>query len=159
MVIAVVSSKGGTGKSTITLNLASMLSSNNQSVLVIDADPQGSIAHWSKIRKQEGPSVLVHPSPVYKKKVKKSSKKFDIILFDSPPTFKKRVREVIKSADKLIIPVTPGLADLWSTERLVDIYLEEKEYQLGLDKFEAALDIDPDLEEAKTGKQICLENL
>jgi len=85
MVIAVVSSKGGTGKSTITLNLASMLSSNKQSVLVIDADPQGSIAHWSKIRKQDEPAVHVQPSPVYRKKVKKSSKKYDIILFDSPP--------------------------------------------------------------------------
>lgn len=39
------------------------------------------------------------------------------------------------------------------------IHIEEKEYQLGLDKFEAALSIDSELEEAKIGKQICLDNL
>lgn len=39
------------------------------------------------------------------------------------------------------------------------IYIQEKEYQLGLEKFENALSIDPELEEAKTGKQICLDNL
>lgn len=133
MVIAVVSAKGGTGKSTITLNLAGVLSANKQSVLVIDADPQGSIAQWAKIRKQENPDVIVQSSPVIKKQVKKSSKKYDIILFDSPPTIKKRTRSVIQSADKLIIPVTPGLADFWSTERLVKVYLEEKEKRPKLD--------------------------
>jgi len=39
------------------------------------------------------------------------------------------------------------------------IYIQEKEYQLGLEQFELALTIDPDLKEAKTGKQTCLDNL
>ena len=133
MIIAVVSAKGGTGKSTITLNLAGALSSNKQRVLVIDADPQGSIAQWSDIRRQEEPPVVVEPSLVVAKKFKKAAKKYDVILFDTPPTFKKRMRSVIHSADRLIIPVSPGLVDFWSTRMLLDMYRKEKEKRPKLD--------------------------
>jgi len=133
MVIAVVSVKGGTGKSTITLNLAGTLSSEYKRVLVVDADPQGSIAGWSEIRKQDEPSILVETSPLVDKKIRKLTKKYDLVFFDSPPTFKKRMRAVIQSADRLIIPVSPGLADFWSTQKLLDIYREEKEKRPKLD--------------------------
>ena len=133
MVIAVISGKGGTGKSTITLNLAGTLSSWKQRVLVIDADPQGSIARWSETSKQEYPPILVEESPLIGKKIKKLTRKSDLILFDSPPSFKKRIRYVIRSSDRLIIPVTPGLADFWSTEKLMEMYFEEKEKRPGLD--------------------------
>lgn len=39
------------------------------------------------------------------------------------------------------------------------ILIQEEEYQLGLKQFEHALELDPDLEEAKAGKQICLDNV
>ena len=133
MIIAVVSAKGGTGKSTIALNLAVTLSTINQRVLVIDADLQGSIAQWAEIKKQEEPTILVIPSPVIDKKIKKAAKKYDVIIIDSPPTFKKSMKSVIRSADRLIIPVTPGLADYWSTQKLIEIYLEEKEKRPKLD--------------------------
>ncbi len=134
MVVAVASGKGGTGKSTITLNLATTFSSERYRVLVIDADPQGSIARWSEMGKQQEPAVLVEPSPALFKKVTGATKQvYDVIFVDSPPTFKKRMRTVIRAADRLIIPATPGIADFWSTEMLLDMYLEEKEKRPKLD--------------------------
>ena len=133
MVIAVVSAKGGTGKSTVTLNLAGALSSMNRSVLVIDADPQGSVALWSENSKQKEPAILLEPSPTILKKIKKIAKKYDYILFDSPPTFRKRMRSVIRISDMLIVPVSPGLADFWSTQNMLELYFNEKEKRPKLD--------------------------
>jgi chromosome partitioning protein len=133
MIISIVSAKGGTGKSTITLNLAGMLAAQDHRVCVVDADPQGSIAHWSEIRQQDDPTIVVEPSPMPEKKIRKLNKRHDLVLFDSPPTFKKRMRAIMQAADLLIIPVTPGIADLWSTKRLVDVYLDVKEKKPDLD--------------------------
>ena len=133
MIISIVSAKGGTGKSTLTLNLAGMLAAEDQRVCVVDADPQGSIAQWSEIRRQEEPAIIVEPSPMPEKRIRKLNKRYDLVFFDSPPTFKKRMRATIQAADLLIIPVTPGIADLWSTRRLVDVYLGVKEKRPELD--------------------------
>ena len=133
MVIAVVSAKGGTGKSTITLNLGGTLSSAGRRVLIIDADPQGSIAQWAKKSKQKEPTILVEPSSAVHRKIKKLYTNYDYVLFDSPPTFKKRVRSVIGLVDRLIIPVSPGMADYWSTKKLLELYFEEKERRPKLD--------------------------
>ncbi len=133
MVMAIVSAKGGTGKSTIALNLASVLTGDDQTVCVVDADPQGSIARWNEIRRQDQPVVVVEPSPVPGKMVKKLNGRNDLVILDSPPTFKKRMKAVLRAADLVIIPVTPGPADLWSTSQLVDVYLAEKEARPELD--------------------------
>ena len=133
MIIAIASGKGGTGKSTITLNLAGALSAKMHRVFVVDADPQGSIARWSKIAKQKDPTIVVNPSPKLGRKTRRVTERHDLVLFDAPPTFKKRMRSVLRTADKLIIPVTPGLADFWSTQKLIDIYIEEKERNPYLD--------------------------
>jgi len=133
MIIAVGSGKGGTGKSTITLNLAGTLAARKQRVFVVDADPQGSIAMWSKNSNQNEPTVIVNPSPALGKETRKAVNKYDMILFDAPPTFKRRMRAVLEVADRLIIPVTPGMADFWSTEMLIDMYLKAREKRPKLD--------------------------
>jgi chromosome partitioning protein len=133
MIIAVVSAKGGTGKSTITLNLGGTLSALNQRVLIVDADPQGSIAQWREHTKQDTPAVLVETAPEDNKKLKKAEKNYDYVLFDAPPTFRKRMKAVLRLADVLIVPVCPGTADLWSTEKLLELYFEEKQDRPRLD--------------------------
>jgi len=44
--IAILNFKGGTGKTTTAVNLSAALASKRQNVLVVDCDPQGSIADW-----------------------------------------------------------------------------------------------------------------
>ena len=133
MVIAVVSAKGGTGKSTITLNLGGALSSQNHKVLLVDSDPQGSIAQWSKKSIQSEPTILIESALSIHKKIQKFYDKYDYVLFDCPPTFKKRMRSIMRLADRLVIPVSPGLADYWSTKKMLDMYFEEKEKKPKLD--------------------------
>ena len=133
MIIAIASGKGGTGKSTITLNLAGALTSRKQRVFIVDADPQGSIARWSKSSAQDEPTIIVNPSPALDKKTRKIINRHDLILFDAPPTFKRRMRSLLDVADRLIIPVAPGMADFWSTQKLIDMYLDAREKRPKLD--------------------------
>jgi chromosome partitioning protein len=133
MIISIISTKGGTGKSTIALNLAGFLFSNKCKVLLIDADPQKTIGQWGEMSSQEYPEILVEPSPVIHEKINLAVKEYDIIIIDTPPSFRDQMHSVIKSSEKLIIPVSPGLSDIWSTEKLLNIYGKEKENRPNID--------------------------
>ena len=54
MILSVLTQKGGAGKTTVALHLAGELSSRGASVLVIDADPQGSALDWAEQRARDG---------------------------------------------------------------------------------------------------------
>jgi len=134
-VIAICSLKGGTGKSTIALNLGSVLSEQKHKVLVLDADPNGSVANWQSIRKQDKPEVLVEPKPVIhiNKRIEVEAGKFDIVIIDTPPYASKRVRTAINTANRLIIPIVPGVMDIWRIERLLNMYRRAQTYNPRLD--------------------------
>ena len=60
-IIAVGNLKGGTGKSTIAVNLACRLAETERSVLLIDADPQGTAAAWLRNGPPPGLSLVSLP--------------------------------------------------------------------------------------------------
>jgi chromosome partitioning protein len=133
MIISVISTKGGTGKSTIALNLAALLFSSKCRVLLIDADPQETIGQWGELTEQEYPMILVEPTPVIHEKIKLAVREFDMVIIDTPPSFREQMHSVIKSTDKVIIPVSPGLSDIWSTEKLLNLYRKEQAQRSGID--------------------------
>lgn len=49
-IITIASTKGGVGKSTLVLNLATTLLNQGKKVAVLDADSQGTLGKWSKVR-------------------------------------------------------------------------------------------------------------
>lgn len=58
-VISILNQKGGVGKTTLSINLAAALKDLNHSVLLVDADPQGSSLDWAAAREPAEPfSVL-----------------------------------------------------------------------------------------------------
>jgi len=46
MIVAILNQKGGSGKTTISVNLARALQKENQKILLVDSDPQGSTRDW-----------------------------------------------------------------------------------------------------------------
>jgi len=135
MVITVGGLKGGTGKSTIALNLAGALSTGNRKVLLIDVDSQGSVAEWQKISKQKEPSIAVEPASEVHRKFDVVLDKFEAIIIDTPPATAYQTRSAIIASDLVIIPIVPGILDLWSLKKFLQFYLQVKEVNPSVEAF------------------------
>ncbi len=121
--IAVANLKGGCGKSTLSLNLASGLMSRG-SVALLDADPQGTLEHWLKASVDGMPSVINASSDI-EKSIKSIESEFDYIVVDCPPSLESgHTKKVLELVDLLLIPVLPSPPDLWSSVHMVDAVKE-----------------------------------
>ena len=54
MIVALLNQKGGVGKTTLATHIAGELAMRGQSVILLDADPQGSALDWTQRRSQQG---------------------------------------------------------------------------------------------------------
>lgn len=115
-VIAIVNQKGGTGKTTLALNLAAGLA-RRAPTAVIDADPQRSISHWMALAEDNSALPLVteiksSAAPV----IARLKKNHRYVVIDCPPTVQGPVIEaVMASANLVLIPVLPSPLDLWAS--------------------------------------------
>ena len=135
MVITVCGLKGGTGKSTIALNLAGALSTGKRKVLLIDVDSQGSVADWQKISKQKEPSIAVEHASEVHRKLDGVLDKFEAVIIDTPPATAYQTRSAIVASDLIIIPIVPGILDLWSLKKFLQFYRQVKEVNPGVEAF------------------------
>ena len=115
-VIAIINQKGGTGKTTLALNLAAGLG-RRAPTAVADADPQHSISQW--IAMGEGENALpaatqIGAHPVVEIARLKQNHRY--VVVDCPPTVQGRVIDaVLTAADLVLIPVLPSPLDLWAS--------------------------------------------
>ena len=118
MITVVATLKGGTGKSTVSFNLSVWLASHGFKVQVIDLDPQQTLVDVITIRSEEGyePQLSVGTGI---NKVKK--KKDHQTIVDVGTADIEALKEAVKRADRVIIPVPPSQADVWSTQRFLGI--------------------------------------
>lgn len=120
-IIAVVNQKGGTGKTTVSMNLAGALARRGRGVCVIDADPQGTATRWAASASDDDPfpaSVLGLSAAGGKvhREVRKLVGNYDYILIDCPPAADSPVpQSALLVADLCLIPVIPSPPDLWAT--------------------------------------------
>ena len=110
--------KGGSGKSTVTFNLAVWLRMADQDVQLIDLDPQATLTDVVSVRQDEGysPDLVVSGSKNWKKRLKKSC---DHTLIDIGTANLEAMKDAIAIADQIIVPVPPSQADIWSTQRFL----------------------------------------
>lgn len=131
MIIGILNQKGGVGKTTISINLASSLARSGARVLVIDADPQGSALDWLAARpeNEDAPfSVMGLPKPIIHKEVMKIRDDYDHIIIDGPPRVSDIVRSAIMASDVVLIPVQPSPFDIWAASEIVDLVRESAIY-------------------------------
>lgn len=125
--ITVSALKGGVGKSTTVLNLATCLHRDGYRVLVIDADRQGTCRSWAEIASEAGhagPAVVALGAAALRRDLPGLAQGYDVVVIDSPPQAGPEVRSAMLVADVIVIPTTPGAADAWALQTTLDVLAE-----------------------------------
>lgn len=111
--VAILSQKGGTGKTTLTLHLAVAAERDGQTAAVIDLDPQASASGWGDTRKGEPPAVVPVPSARLAQALKAAEAGGASITFiDTAPHASDAALASAEAADLVLIPCRPGILDL-----------------------------------------------
>ena len=135
-VITYYNQKWGSGKSTLSANLAVLWSNSGYKVAVIDADPQKSLTYWLSERKKYygdddiGINFYNFDIRNLTEEVKKIKRKYDFIIIDSPPAITFETLQIIKASNGVFVPVQPSPLDLMATLPFLQIAREEKKKPL-----------------------------
>jgi chromosome partitioning protein len=124
--ITVAQQKGGSGKTTVALNLAVHFLLQGRRVAVLDTDPQGSLGRWFMTRAEAtggAPGLDLATASAWGVgyETEKLKRTHDIVIVDTPPKADSDLRPALREADLVIVPVTAGQLDLWATESVLDL--------------------------------------
>jgi chromosome partitioning protein len=123
MITVVGSLKGGSGKSTVAFNLAVWLELAEVKVALIDADPQATLSDVAEVRADEGykPPLKVQGSAVL---AQDFASQVDEVLIDVGTADMSAMKRALSVADRVLMPVPPSQADVWSAQRFVKLVRE-----------------------------------
>jgi len=120
--IAVVGQKGGTGKTTVTQNLAVAASRAKHSVAVIDLDPQTTATNWGDRREADTPTVVsCQVARLRFVLTEARTNGVQWVLLDTPGKSAEATIEAAKAADLVLIPVQPLINDIETLPALRDL--------------------------------------
>ena len=125
-VIAVLNQKGGTGKTTLALNLAAGLA-RRASTAVADADPQRSISQWIAMSEDNALPPVTQISIDPAATLAHLKRGYRYVVVDCPPTVSGPIIEaVMGAADVVLIPVLPSPLDLWASVEMAALVGEAR---------------------------------
>lgn len=129
MKIAILNQKGGSGKTTLSVNLARAYQLAGYSVQLVDSDPQGSARDWAEAGGVELLDVvgLDRKNLLASLEVKGASGAPDITVIDGCPQASDMAVAAIRAADLVLIPVQPSPYDVWAAAELVDLVRTRQE--------------------------------
>ena len=123
-IIASGNLKGGTGKTTIAVNLASALAERGLAVSLLDVDPQASAGAWAEsgllpIRVETAPPVTPTGGGRWLGRAVELAAAADVLLVDLPPLLVAPTASAIMVADLILVPVTASALDVAPTEQVL----------------------------------------
>lgn len=135
MIIGITATKGGSGKTTVCVNLAVDLTKRGFDVCIVDADAgQLSCKHWADCRDDDREHIQVVQLPQKKfiREVNELAKKYDIVLIDGRPTESDISDQITMVSDIVIIPVKFGLYEFSAFENYLNIFDKVQQAKEGI---------------------------
>jgi chromosome partitioning protein len=111
--IAIISQKGGAGKTTIAVHLAVAAEQHGLKTALFDLDPQASAASWADKRMISSPAVVAAQAPRLSNLLEQAAaQEADLVIIDSAPNADTASLAAAKAADFILIPCRPAAFDL-----------------------------------------------
>lgn len=118
-VVVIANPKGGVGKTTLATNVAGFFASRGRAVMLGDADRQGSSQLWLGLRPPT--AWPISSWDVSGDNLVKPPKGTTHVVLDTPGGLHgRRLAEVVKLADKIIVPLQPSVFDIYATRAFLD---------------------------------------
>jgi len=119
-VIALVGNKGGAGKTTLCVNLASALATRAPT-LILDADPQRSSLQWRALSDNENAVAVADAVDDVADAIAGVADDYRFVVVDCPPSVHaEQTGEALALSNLALIPVQPSPLDLWATVHIED---------------------------------------
>jgi chromosome partitioning protein len=135
MILALLNQKGGVGKTTLALHIATTLRLRGDTVLLVDADPQGSALDWAATRLTPPiVPVIGMATHTLHRTLPTHAAQYTHVVIDGPPRASEIARAAVLAADVVLIPIQPSPYDVWAAQAMVDVIQEArvfKEVQTG----------------------------
>lgn len=139
MMILLGGEKGGTGKTTLTTNLAAMRVSQGGDVLVVDTDKQGSASYWAAARDN---NETVNRVPSIQKfgksltsEIRDLAARYQDILIDAGGRDSVELRAAMMVAEVMIIPIQASQFDVWTLGAMNDLVNQAKAFNEQLEAY------------------------
>ncbi len=122
MILLIGAEKGGTGKTTLTTNLAAQLANRKKDILLVDTDTQGSASKWAAMRDSiednKGDFTRVASVQKFGREIRKDlldlSHRYEHILVDAGGRDSVELRSALSVCDKIYIPLQAAQFDIWT---------------------------------------------
>lgn len=123
VIVTVASSKGGVGKTLVSMILAARLATDGLRVAAIDADPNGALSDW-RANVWEGPAFYVEAEPDAARlahRIPDLAVTIDVLVVDTAGFGNQAAAAAIASADAVIVPMLASRADIAETTKTIQL--------------------------------------
>jgi len=130
--IALISQKGGSGKTTVSLQLAAGLGLQGYRVALADLDPQESASRWAELAPADAPIAsevlqLKGSAVDMAEALRPVARRVDVVVMDCPPSIEHpHTMSALELCDVALVPVVPSPTDLWATRGIERLILDRQ---------------------------------
>lgn len=137
MILLIGGEKGGSGKTTLALNLAATAVNAGVQTLLVDCDTQASAAFWAAIRDEDASLRRVPSIQRFGRtagaEVREMARHYPLVIVDSGGRDSAEMRSCMLVAHRMLIPVQATQLDLWTCEKMAAIVADARMHSPGLD--------------------------